>query len=223
MPFCEIVTQRSRAVDNLRFSFSIAVHPICRITSNVMPFQITSQLSCQVAPLPPLAVVASLMVSGFISSSGPAFSVEKRPFLPAAAAFKAAEAAVNACRRDGYGVTATVVNSEGMIVAQLRGDSATPHTLENSFNKAYTAITLGPVQKVDSTAKIFQLMKSNPGFGTWPLPPAPIRGFTFNPGGLVLYSDGQVVGGIGISGAPKGIIDEGCATKGREAAQSLLR
>lgn len=177
----------------------------------------------QNSPLLSLAVALTLGAPSLISTVSPAFSIEKRPVLPAAAAFNAAEVAVNTCSREGYGVTATVVNAEGMIVAQLRGDSATPHTLENSFNKAYTAITLGPIQKVDSTAKIFQLMKSNPGFGTWPLPPAPIRGFTFNPGGLVLYSDGQLVGGIGVSGAPAGNIDESCAIKGREAAQPLLR
>ena len=146
----------------------------------------------------------------------------RRPVLSAAAAFKAAEVAVATCKRQGLGVTATVLNAEGAIVAVLRGDLATPHTIENSFNKAYTAVSLGPIQKVDSTAKIFQAMKTNPGFGTWPLPPAPIRGFTFNPGGLVLYSDGEVVGSIGVSGAPKGDIDEGCALKGRDAASELL-
>ena len=149
--------------------------------------------------------------------------VVTRPVLPLAAAAKAAEVAVATCRQQGYNVTATVVNSEGALVAVLRGDGATPHTIENSFNKAYTAISLGPVQKVDSTAKIYESMKMNPGFGTWPLPPNPIRGFTFNPGGLVLYSGGQLVGGIGISGGPKGTIDEGCAFKGRDAAMPLLR
>lgn len=152
-----------------------------------------------------------------------AAEVVTRPILPAEAAFRAAEVAVDTCRQQGYNVTATVVNSEGALVAVLRGDGATPHTVENSFNKAYTAISLGPIQKVDSTAKIYDAMKMNPGFGTWPLPPNPIRGFTFNPGGLVLYSGGELVGGIGISGAPKGTIDEGCALKGRDAALPFLR
>lgn len=148
--------------------------------------------------------------------------VVRRPILPASAAFRAAQVAVDTCRERGYSVTATVVNSEGAIVAVLRGDGATPHTVENSFNKAYTAISLGPIQRVDSTAKIFDSMKMNPGFGNWPLPPAPIRGFTFNPGGLVLSSAGELVGGIGVSGAPKGTIDEGCSSMGRAAANALL-
>ena len=149
--------------------------------------------------------------------------VMRKPKLPASAAFKAVEVAVSTCRERGYAVTATVVNDEGAVVAVLRGDGATPHTVENSFNKAYTAISLGPIQKVDSTARIQESMKMNPGFGTWALPPAPLRGFTFNPGGLVLYSGGEVVGGLGVSGAPKGVVDEGCAFKGRDAANVMLR
>ena len=129
---------------------------------------------------------------------------------------------MSTCKQRGFAVTATVVNSEGVVIAMLRGDGATPHTIENSFNKAYTAISLGPVQKVDSTAKIYESMKMNPGFGTWPLPATPIRGFTFNPGGLVLSSGGELVGGIGVSGAPKGVIDEGCAFSGRDAAKPFL-
>ena len=145
-----------------------------------------------------------------------------RPVLPAQAALKAVTESVSACKQLGYAVTATVVNSEGVVVAMWRGDGATPHTPENSFNKAFTAVSLGPVQKVDSTAKIFDSMKMNPGVGTWPLPPAPIKGFTFNPGGLVLSSGGALVGGLGVSGSPKGVIDEGCALKGRDAAKAFL-
>jgi uncharacterized protein GlcG (DUF336 family) len=120
-------------------------------------------------------------------------------------------------------VTATVVNREGALQAVLRGDGASPHTIENSFNKAYTAISLGPIQKVDSTAKIYESMKMNPGFGTWPLPATPIRGFTFNPGGLAIMVNDAYLASIGVSGAPKGVIDEQCAFKGRDAALKSLR
>jgi uncharacterized protein GlcG (DUF336 family) len=136
---------------------------------------------------------------------------------------RAVEAAVLTCRQLGYAVTATVVNREGALQAVLRGDGASPHTIENSFNKAYTAISLGPIQKVDSTAKIYESMKMNPGFGTWPLPATPIRGFTFNPGGLAIMVNDAYLASIGVSGAPKGVIDEQCAFKGRDAALKSLR
>jgi uncharacterized protein GlcG (DUF336 family) len=173
------------------------------------------------AALSSVLLASPIVTVGCLSSPVSAEPI-LRPAMPAQAALKAVTEAVNACKQLGYAVTATVVNSEGMVVAMWRGDGATPHTIENSFNKAYTAVSLGPIQKVDSTAKIYDSMKMNPGFGTWPLPAAPIKGFTFNPGGLVLSSGGELVGGLGVSGAPKGVIDESCAFSGRNAAKLLM-
>jgi len=170
-------------------------------------------------------VVGSAVGLAFALASIPASHAAtppRRAVLPAIAAAKAVLAAVQACRTKGYNVTATVVNPDGMIEAVLRGDQATPHTIENSFNKAYTAVSLGPIQKVDSTAKIYDAMKLNPGFGTWPLPPAPIRGFTFNPGGLAIMVNGEYLAAIGVSGAPKGTIDEECAQAGRSVALAAM-
>jgi uncharacterized protein GlcG (DUF336 family) len=65
-------------------------------------------------------------------------------------------------------------------------------------------------------------MKLNPGFGTWPLPPAPIRGFTFNPGGLAIMVNGDYLAAIGVSGAPMGTIDQECAQAGRSAALAAM-
>lgn len=149
--------------------------------------------------------------------------VIRRAVLPTAAAIRAVDTAVTACRERGMAVTATVVNTEGGLVAVLRGDGASPHTVENSFNKAYTAISLGPIRKLDSTAKLSESIKDNSGHGRWPMPPAPIHGFTFTAGGLVLFAGGEQVGGIGVSGAPNGLIDEACALQGRAAANALMR
>jgi uncharacterized protein GlcG (DUF336 family) len=41
-------------------------------------------------------------------------------------------------------------------------------------------------------------------------------------GGLIVESDGSLVGGIGVSGAPGGDADEGCAKAGIAAVQSKL-
>ncbi len=150
-------------------------------------------------------------------------AVPLKPYLPASAAFRAAEVAVASCQQQGYNVTATVINTEGMIIAVLRGDEATPHTLEHSFNKAYTIITIGPILKVDSTAKIYELTKHRVGIGAWGFPATPIKGLTPNVGGIALFTGEKIIGGLGVSGAPDGHIDEECAKKGREAANSLLR
>ena len=148
-----------------------------------------------------------------------------RPILPSRAALRAVNVAVEACRQKGYNITATVVNTEGAVIAVLRGDDATPHTIEHSYNKAYTSVTIGPILKVDSTAKIYDAFnhQKRPGVGTWAMPAAPIRGISFNVGGLAFIANGFVVGGLGVSGAPDGNIDQECAFKGRDAAQDLLK
>ncbi len=54
-----------------------------------------------------------------------------------------ATGAVDACQAMGYQVSVTVVGRNGEIVAQIKGDGAAPHTMENSRRKAYTALTFG--------------------------------------------------------------------------------
>ena len=132
--------------------------------------------------------------------------------------------AVEACKQKGYNVTATIVNTEGVLLAALRGDDATPHTIENSFNKAYTTITLGPIFKVDSSGKINQRFEDQKrhGVGSWALPADPIKGISFNTGGVAIYANQQLAGAIGVSGSPDGQIDQACANVGVGVAQQLL-
>src|SRR5262249_19041928 len=52
-----------------------------------------------------------------------------------------ATTAIATCKANGYAVSATVVGRNGEIIAQIRGDNTGPHTVENSFRKAYTART----------------------------------------------------------------------------------
>ena len=143
--------------------------------------------------------------------------------LPTSLAVQAATTAVETCKNQGYEVTATVVNAEGRIQAVVRGDEATPHTIENSFNKAYSVVTLGPVQKVDSTEAIRKSMVPNPfPIGDLSLPPVPLAGLTFNPGGLAIRYDSKIIAGLGVSGAPAGTVDQGCAQKGIDKIQAEL-
>src|SRR5260370_18186173 len=50
-----------------------------------------------------------------------------------------AETAIESCAAKGYGVSAVVVDRAGEVIAALRGDNASPHTMENARRKAYTA------------------------------------------------------------------------------------
>jgi uncharacterized protein GlcG (DUF336 family) len=135
--------------------------------------------------------------------------------LPVDLAVEAAMEAVKTCQKQGYDVTATVVTQEGLRQAVIRGDGASPHTIENSYNKAYTVITLGPVQKVSSTTEIAKAMSppANP-VGNWPIPPSPVTGLTFTSGGIAMKVGNELIAGLGVSGAPGGKFDEGCAQAG---------
>ncbi|MBE9202229.1 heme-binding protein [Synechocystis salina LEGE 06099] len=143
--------------------------------------------------------------------------------LPVALAVDAAMEAVNSCQGDGYNVTATVVNHEGLVQAVVRGDGATPHTIENSLYKAFTVITLGPITKQDSTQAIAEKMTPAPlPVGSLPLAPDPLTGINFSTGGLAIKVEDQLIAAIGVSGAPNGNLDQACGIKGIEKIKSRL-
>jgi uncharacterized protein GlcG (DUF336 family) len=129
---------------------------------------------------------------------------------------------VNACKNEGYGVTAVVVNTEGNVIVQIRGDGARIQTVQTAQDKAYSAVTLAANHNLDRTSGILASMqaKGGVGIGSWPMPPGGNRGITLFPGGVTLTSNGQMVGALGVSGTPRGAMDEGCALKAREQLQS---
>src|SRR5258708_30216450 len=57
------------------------------------------------------------------------------------AAIEAATASLERCRADGYKVTITVLNRHARTAVVLSDDGVSPHTVENSMRKAYTAFT----------------------------------------------------------------------------------
>lgn len=143
--------------------------------------------------------------------------------LPTTLAVEAAMEAVQTCQQDGYNVTATVVNQDGLVQAVIRGDGATPHTIENSLYKAFTMITLGPITKQDSTGEIAKKMTPAPlPVGSVPLAPNPITGISFSTGGVAIKVADQLIAAIGVSGSPSGNVDEACAIKGIEKIKSRL-
>src|SRR3954463_10746276 len=61
--------------------------------------------------------------------------------LSLATALAIATTASETCKAQGNRVTVAVIGRTGELIVQLRGDDASPHTIENSFRKAYTART----------------------------------------------------------------------------------
>jgi uncharacterized protein GlcG (DUF336 family) len=157
----------------------------------------------------------ALAASGLCYSAARAADLPTQKLLPASIAVKVAEAAIAACRAEGYGVTSVVVNTEGNVIVQIRGDGARVQTVETARNKAYSAVTLAANHNLDLTSGILGSMqaKGAVGIGSWPMPPAPNTGITLFAGGVNLRSAGVVVGALGVSGTPNGKIDEACAIK----------
>ena len=115
---------------------------------------------------------------------------------------------VATCAQKGYAVTAVVVDLDGVRQALLRGNGAPIHTLDNAFFKAYSAASLTLARKEDSTKAVAERMGKNPATT---VPQTPLPNVTYAVGGVTIIVDGKAIGGIGVSGAPGGLIDEECA------------
>lgn len=165
-------------------------------------------MSLRIPALRPAAFAAlvTFATSTIMSSAGLAqtATVSERT-INVTAAQEAAVAALEQCRKDGYRVTVTVVNRAGQVKTVIRDDGANPHTVENSFRKAYTSLSFrvptGEISKRPNTtvgaASLLQL-----------------QNMTTAEGALPIRSQGEVIGAIGVSGAPGGDKDAACAQVG---------
>jgi uncharacterized protein GlcG (DUF336 family) len=124
-----------------------------------------------------------------------------------------ATTAIDTCKGQGYRVSATVVGRNGEIIVQLRGDNTGPHTIENSFRKAYTARTF----RVPS-GEIVQRLKDNPTLGLIHL-----TNVIANQGALPIKVGDDVIGAAGASGAPGGEKDEACVKAGIDKVADQLK
>ena len=125
-----------------------------------------------------------------------------------------AAAAVSACQANGYAVAATVVDRAGGIRAMQRADNAGPHTLEASRLKAYTSASAK-----NTTLAIMEGAQKNPGAANL----VNIPGYLLLGGGVPVKVGNEVIGAVGVGGAPGGHLDEQCAVAGIAKVQDLLK
>jgi uncharacterized protein GlcG (DUF336 family) len=125
--------------------------------------------------------------------------------LTAALAAEAVAAAVDACAARGHRVAAAVVDRGGVLRALLRADAAGPHTVASARDKAYTAASMRA-----NTSQILETVRTNPGAARLP----DIEGFLIVGGGMPIRAGDEVVGAIGVGGAPGGHLDDQCAEAG---------
>lgn len=118
-------------------------------------------------------------------------------------ALKIAQAAMAECRGKGIQIGVTLVDRDGVVQAQLRDSIAAPITLSISQQKAFTAANFNAATSA---------LKARAD-----TPVGRVPGLVMSPGGLPIQVGGQLLGAVGVSGAPAGETDEECARAGIKA------
>jgi len=122
--------------------------------------------------------------------------------LSASLAAELAMAAVTACAQKSYHVGVVVLDYSGVQQVALRGDGAAPQNVLNANDKAYTAASFGA-----DTAELVERSKNGPVSSAF----AKVPHLLLNAGGVVIKIGDEVIGAIGVSGAPGGDNDAICA------------
>jgi len=133
----------------------------------------------------------------------------KESVLPLGTAQKAVIAALESCKKDGYRVSVSVVDRAGVLRAMGRADGAGSHTVDSSRKKAYTAASARR-----PTSELADLITKVPSLQAL----RDINGeMLILGGGLPIELGGEVLGGIGVGGAPGAHLDDACAQDGLDA------
>jgi uncharacterized protein GlcG (DUF336 family) len=162
--------------------------------------------------------LTSLVALTFCASFAQAQSAAPKE-LSALSASQAAAEALTSCDKLGHKVSVTVLDRNGLTRAVLKHERATPHTLDSSRGKAYTIVTLGPIFKKDLQSELVAQLAANPAAAAL----TSVPGILLLPGAVLIKSGDEVIGGIGVGGAPSGLVDEGCAKAGLEKIASALK
>jgi uncharacterized protein GlcG (DUF336 family) len=123
------------------------------------------------------------------------------------------QGALEQCTKDGFKVSVVIVDKGGNVAASVRGDGTAPHTMEFARMKAYTARTRSQTsqqtmkQMEDPAFAFLRQIPNVVGIG----------------GGVPIKAGTEVIGGVGVSGAPGGEKDEVCANAGIAKVADALK
>lgn len=122
-----------------------------------------------------------------------------------------AMASIEACRKDGYNVSAVVIDRAGHLQVAMRDSLAARHTLEIAERKAGMAVMSG------SDSGEFRAARGDirPELNH-------INGLIVMDGALPIRAAGSLIGAVGVSGAPGGDKDRACAAAALQKVQERL-
>ena len=133
--------------------------------------------------------------------------------LSLATALAIATAAADHCKAQGYHVSVAVVGREAQVIVQLRGDQSPPHSAENSYRRAYTALTYR-----QPSLNVEKRVRADPGDQL-----VHLREVMGAQGGLPIVVGGDTIGAVAVSGSPGGDKDEACAKAGLDKVADQLK
>lgn len=161
-----------------------------------------------------LAVFAIVMVMGSSVAFAASQEIRQEKNISLSLAIEAARAALQFASEKGWTVSATVVDRAGQPLVVLRADGAGPHTIDASRRKAFTAASAR-----NTTSAILENVQKNPGAANLPM----IEGFLVLGGGMPIRVGNEVIGAIGVGGAPGGHLDDQCAEAGINKIRDRLK
>lgn len=162
-----------------------------------------------------LTAAASLLaVAAGAQAQAQAAGLRSERQMSAELAMQIASATVAACQANGHAVTAAVVDRAGQLRALQRADNAGPHTLEAARAKAFTSASART-----PTLAMMENAQKNPAAANL----VHIPGFLLLGGGVPVRAGNEVLGAVGVGGAPGGHLDEQCAVAALEKFKEQLK
>ncbi len=157
----------------------------------------------------------ALLASASVLVAGPALAqapqVEKNVSMAMSVAIM--QGALEQCTKDGYKVSVVIVDKGGNVAASVRGDGTGPHTMEFARMKAYTART-----RNQTSLQTMKLLEDPANAFIRQIPNVVGVG-----GGVPIRVGNEVIGAVGVSGAPGGEKDEVCANAGIAKVEAALK
>jgi uncharacterized protein GlcG (DUF336 family) len=125
-----------------------------------------------------------------------------------------AQGALEKCRADGYHVSVAVLDRDGLVIAAFHDDGSGPHTIVTSRRKAFTSVTFR-----QPSADWAKRVLTDPAVAGL----KDTEGTIALGGGVPIKAGNEVIGAIGVSGAPGGEKDEACANAGIQKVADKLK
>lgn len=160
------------------------------------------------------ATVSALALSLLAAAGVQAQPVRTERNMSLELATQLATSTVAACAANNHAVTATVVDRAGTVRAVARADNAGPHTLAASQAKAYTSASAK-----NTTLAMMEAAQKNPAAANLVY----IPGYLLLGGGVPVKVGNEVIGAVGVGGAPGGHLDEQCAMAALDKVKDQLK